>query len=169
MLSSLCQWTMMLFLRLNLNDNTHKTHRGNIRTCAWWKTLFRLNKTSLSVNWINRTPNVSPCDSSCGWMDVVTDLSDARMGWNLHCSSSPSKYTLFIILFFSSGGMKFSISMNLQKGSLLVNQGGTAPWMSFHIQLDNLKIFHSILFEKCNNKNRFRYFISMFKLTSSTL
>lgn len=46
------------------------------------------------------------------WNDV-TDL-DVMTGRNLHCSSSLSKYTLFIILFFSSGGMKFSISMNLQ-------------------------------------------------------
>lgn len=30
-------------------------------------------------------------------------------GWNFHWSSSPSKYRRFMILFFSSGGMKFSI------------------------------------------------------------
>ena len=30
-------------------------------------------------------------------------------GWNFHWSSSPSKYRRFMILFFSSGGMKFSM------------------------------------------------------------
>lgn len=38
-----------------------------------------------------------------------TDLSAGTRDWNLHWSSSGSKVSLFMILFFSSGGMKFSM------------------------------------------------------------
>lgn len=38
-------------------------------------------------------------------------------GCSLHWSSSPSKCSLFIILFFSSGGIKFSIKRYLQNGT----------------------------------------------------
>ena len=41
--------------------------------------------------------------------ETYTDLSAGTRGWNLHWSSSGSKVSLFMILFFSSGGMKFSM------------------------------------------------------------
>lgn len=37
-----------------------------------------------------------------------------RTGWSLHWSSSLSKCSLFMILFFSSGGIKFSIKRYLK-------------------------------------------------------
>lgn len=38
-------------------------------------------------------------------------------GWNFHWSSSLSKYRRFMILFFSSGGMKFSMIKYLRHGA----------------------------------------------------
>lgn len=46
-----------------------------------------------------------------------TDLSAGTRGWNLHWSSSGSKVSLFMILFFSSGGMKFSMIRYLHEDS----------------------------------------------------
>lgn len=43
------------------------------------------------------------------------DLSAGTRGWNLHWSSSGSNISLFMILFFSSGGMKFSMIRYLQE------------------------------------------------------
>lgn len=40
---------------------------------------------------------------------TIPDFSTGTRGWNFHWSSSGSKVNLFIILFFSSGGMKFSM------------------------------------------------------------
>ena len=46
--------------------------------------------------------------------ETHTDLSAGTRGWNFHWSSSGSKVSLFMILFFSSGGMKFSMIRYLQ-------------------------------------------------------
>ncbi|TNN85112.1 hypothetical protein EYF80_004766 [Liparis tanakae] len=43
-----------------------------------------------------------------------TDLSVGMTGWSLHWSSSQSKCSLCMILFFTSGGMKFSIRRYLK-------------------------------------------------------
>lgn len=45
----------------------------------------------------------------------TADLSAGTRGWNLHWSSSGSNISLFMILFFSSGGMKFSMIRYLQE------------------------------------------------------
>lgn len=47
--------------------------------------------------------------------DAKPDLSAGTRGWNLHWSSSGSNISLFMILFFSSGGMKFSMIRYLQE------------------------------------------------------
>lgn len=44
-----------------------------------------------------------------GQTSKVTHFSAGTRGWNFHWSSSTSNTSRFMILFFSSGGMKFSI------------------------------------------------------------
>lgn len=46
---------------------------------------------------------------------MFTHFSAGTRGWNFHWSSSVSNWSLFIILFFSSGGIKFSMIRYLQR------------------------------------------------------
>lgn len=57
-----------------------------------------------------------------------TDLSAATRGWNFHWSSSGSKVSLFMILFFSSGGMKFSMIRYLQEECMRIS-GSSGVWI----------------------------------------
>lgn len=56
-----------------------------------------------------------------------TDLSAGTRGWNFHWSSSGSKVSLFMILFFSSGGMKFSMMRYLHEHNTHLKLGQKAP------------------------------------------
>ena len=57
-------------------------------------------------------PRGHPCPAGRGFVcgsGLGTYPPVGTSGWNFHWSSSPSKYRRFMILFFSSGGMKFSM------------------------------------------------------------
>lgn len=61
---------------------------------------------------------------------LVTNFSDGRSGKIFHWSSSLSKWRRFMILFFSSGGMKFSMIRFLIKIKIIKKENNTKNVLS---------------------------------------
>lgn len=96
------------------------------------------------MNIMNISKNKNKKRLSISMSKEDNDLSEGTRGWNFHWSSSWSKVSLFMILFFSSGGIKFSIIRYLHKHNTHTNifkDGSEGP----KLQAANLT-FHLFLY-----------------------